>query len=87
MRLNEGEIKSIGHIREVLNDDITVLEEKLKEKTKPRCKKCGGELSLWQVGTPLESMKIFCYKCMSDQFSISFEEVMQLIYKKYEEAN
>jgi len=63
------------------------LEEKLEEKIKPRCKKCGGELSLWQVRSPLKSMTIFCYKCKSDQFSIPFEEVMQLIYKKYEEAN
>lgn len=66
---------------------IDFLLEKLEEKSKPRCKKCGGELSLWQEGTPLKSMTIFCYKCKSTQFSIPFEDVMQLIYKKYEEAN
>lgn len=66
---------------------IDFLLEKLEEKSKPRCKKCGGELSLWKVGNPLESMEIFCYNCKSDQFSIPFEDVMQLIYKKYEEAN
>lgn len=66
---------------------IDFLSEKLKEKTKPRCQKCGKELSLWKVGNPIEYFELYCYSCKENQFKISYDDIVQLIYKKYEEAN